>query len=260
MKKMIAVLQLPSIEIVDFADPVEVDAYAGLMAQMADDLGAFKSTFVPTAEWNCLRVTAKEFVKRLEAQFAVMSPAQKILCDSAYNLAYRMAYAKTTAPRIVNDNLLEAFDAKIHGDRAVDEYALFRSIEHRIKQRDPHFFDKPLAWNSICVDRWLKHQYDRKSDYDRLNQVAILLNSRLGAFLGSEQDAFKERLFDSTRHYFEKPLTAVRDLMALDRLLQSGQRYLTPDESARHRANLTQALIAHPDTNRFHREALIRRG
>ena len=49
---MIAVAQLPSIEIVDFADPAEVDAYAGLMAQTADDLGAFKSTFVPTAEYR----------------------------------------------------------------------------------------------------------------------------------------------------------------------------------------------------------------
>ena len=51
---MIAVAQLPSIEIVDFSDPMEVDAYAGLMAQAVDDLGAFKSTFVPTAEYRSI--------------------------------------------------------------------------------------------------------------------------------------------------------------------------------------------------------------
>lgn len=51
---MIAVAQLPSIEIVDFADPVEEDAYAGLMAQVADDWGAFKSTFGPTAEYRSI--------------------------------------------------------------------------------------------------------------------------------------------------------------------------------------------------------------
>ena len=87
----------------------------------------------------------------------------------------------------------------IHGDKDVDEYIMFRTIRKAVSQRDKAFFDKPLSWSCMALERWYKEAvkgYDNTmlSDYDIQSRINILLESDLYAYAGSNQDEFKQRL------------------------------------------------------------------
>ncbi len=139
-------IQIPDIDIVDFNNPIDIEAYVGLMIQAGNELGAFMLDFRPTAEWRQVRKTAGEVTGRREALFSLMSLAQKMMNGTAYHLAHHLAHYNPADQGILNRHLLEAFDARIHEDKTVDEYVLYRCIDLRLLQRDKAFFDKPLAW------------------------------------------------------------------------------------------------------------------
>ncbi len=252
-------IQIPNVDIVDFSDPVDVESYVGLMIQAGNELDAFMPGFRPTAEWNRVRKTAREVTKRLEKQFLSMSPTQKMMSETAYDLAHRIAYYKAADRSILNKHLLEAFDAKIHGDKTVDEYVLYRYIDLRLLQRDPAFFDNPLAWTRLCLHDWFTTQDKRKPDYDHISQTAILLESHLGVYASGNPERYKKELFVRNRRYLDHEYNDVHDLMALDKLLVSSLRYLSGEEADRYRFSITNALIANPGTNRFYRELLKHR-
>ncbi len=252
-------INIPDVDTVDFNDPMDVESYVGLMIQAGNELGAFMPDFRPTAEWIRVRKAAKEMTGRLEALFLSMSSAQKMMCETAYDLAHRLAYYSPADQSILNRHLLEAFDARIHGDKTVDEYVLYRSIDRRLFQRDKAFFDKPLVWTSYCLSDWFKSQDKRKSDYDRISQTTILLDSRLDAFVSGNTEQYKKGLFNRNRRYLDLTYSDVRDLMALDKFLVSSLRYLSGEEADSYRSAIADALITHPDTNRFYRELLKRR-
>ena len=252
-------IQIPDVGMVDFNDPMDVESYVGLMIQAGNELDAFMPDFRPTAAWIRVRKTAKEVTGRLEALFPSMSPAQKMMCETAYDLAHRIAYYSPADQSILNKHLLEAFDARIHGDKTVDKYVLHRCIDRRLFQRDKAFFDKPLVWTSYCMSDWFKSQDKRKSDYDQISQTTILLDSRLGAYVSGNPEQYKKELFNRNRRYLDRTYSDVRELMALDKLLFSSLRYLSGEEFDRYRSSIIDALIAHPDTNRFYRELLKRR-
>lgn len=252
-------INIPDVDTVDFNDPMDVESYVGLMIQAGNELGAFMPDFRPIAEWSRVRKTAREVTGRLEALFQSMLPAQKMMCETAYDLAHRLAYYCPADQSILNKHLLEAFDARIHGDKTVDEYVLYRCIDRRLFQRDKAFFDKPLIWTSYCMSDWFKSQDKRKSDYDRISQTTILLDSNLGAFVSGNTEQYKKELFNRNRRYLDRIYSDVRDLMALDKFLVSSLRYLSGKEADRYRSAIADALIAHPGTNRFYRELLKRR-
>ncbi len=249
-------IQIPDVDIVDFNDPLDVESYVGLMIRAGNELGAFMPDFRPTTEWKQVRKIAGEVTGRIEALFPLMSPTQKMMSGTAYDLAHRLAYYNPADRSILNRHILEAFDARIHGDRTVDEYVLYRSIDVRLLQCDKAFFDKPLVWTSHCLSDWFANQDKRKSDYDQICQTTILLDSHLGVYVSGNQEQYKRELFNHNRRFFDRTYSDVRDLMALDKLLVSSLRYLSNEEFDRYRSAITDALIAHPDTNRFYRETL----
>ena len=253
-------VQIPDVEMVDFSDPTDVQSYVELMIQAGNELDALMPDSSPTAEWNRVRRTAKEVTKRLEASFPSMSPAQKMMSEVAYDLAHRIAYYKPADQRILNRNLLEAFDARIHGDKTVDEYILYWRIDRRIFQRDKAFFDKPLTWTSLCLQDWFENQDKRKPDYDQISRTTIPLDSQLGVYVSGSQEQYKRKLFNHNRRYLDRTYDDVRDLMALDQFFVASLRYLSAEESDHYRSTITAALLAHPDTNRFRRELLRNRG
>jgi len=252
----ILTIQLPDVDIVDFSDPIDVESYVGLMIQAGNELDAFMPDFRPIVEWKQVRKTAREVTGRLEALFPSMPPAQKMMSETAYDLAHRLAYYSPADRSILNRHLLEAFDARIHGDKTVDEYVLYRCIDRRLFQRDTVFLDKPLAWTSHCLSDWFANQNKRKSDYDQISQTTILLDSHLSVYVSGNQEQYKKNLFNHNRRFFGRTYSDVRDLMALDKLFVSSLRYLSNEESDRYRSSITDALIAHPGTNRFYRETL----
>lgn len=249
-------IQIPDVDMVDFNDPADVESYVGLMIQAGNEVDAFKPGSRPTAEWNRVRKTAKEVTGRLEASFPSMSPAQKMMSEVAYDMAHRIAYYTAADQSILNRNLLEAFDARIHGDKAVDEYMLYWRIDRRIIQRDRAFFDKPLAWTSLCLHDWFESQDKWEPEYDQISRTTILLGAQLGAYVSGNPEQYKKKLFKRNRHYLDRIYSDVRDLMALDKLLTASLRYLSDEEADRYRTSIADALIAHPGTNRFYRELL----
>ncbi len=252
-------IQIPDVDMVDFNDPIDVESYIGLMVQVGNEQDAFMPGFRPTAEWNRVRKTAKEVTRRLEALFPSMSPAQKMMSEMAYDMGHRIAYHTAADQSILNRNLLEAFDAKIHGDKTVDEYVLYWRINRRLFQRDTVFFDKPLAWTSLCLHDWFESQDKSKPDYDQICRTTILLGSQLGAYVGGNPEQYKMKLFKRNRRYFDRTYSNVRDLIALDKLLTASLRYLSDEESDHYRTAIADALIAPPGTNRFYRELLKNR-
>lgn len=249
-------IQIPDVDMVNFSDPIEVESYVGLMIQAGNEMGAFITGFRPAAEWKRVRKAAGEVTRRLEALFPLMSPAQKMMSETAYDLAHRITYGKAADQSILDRNLLEAFDAKIHGDKAIDEYVLYRMIDLRILQRDTAFFDKPLTWTSLCLHDWLESQDTRKPDYDQICRTTILLRAQLGVYVSGSPERYKKSLFNRNRHYLDRTYNQVRDLMVLNHFFLASLRYLSNEESDRYRSSINNALIAHPDTNRFHRELL----
>lgn len=183
-----------------------------------------------------------------------------MMSGTAYDLAHRLAYCSPADRSILNRHLLEAFDARIHGNKTVDEYVLYRCIDRRLLQRDKVFFDKPLVWTSHCLSDWFANQNKQKLDYDQINRTTILLDSlHLGVYVSGNPEQYKKELFNHNHRYLDRTYRDVRDLMAIDKLFVSSLRYLSNEESDRYRFSITNALIAHPGTNRFYRETLKHR-
>ncbi|MDE6809924.1 MAG: hypothetical protein K2J42_07560 [Muribaculaceae bacterium] len=248
------VAQLPDIDLVNFNDQIEVESYVSMMVRMGSDLGAFIPGFRPTAEWKHIRKTAKSVVKKLETLFPTMSPAQKIMSEYAYDMAHRIGYSIPADTKVLNKHVLEAFEARIRGDKTVDEYTLYRGIDTRISKRIPAFLDKPLTWNCLCLDNWFENQCKPQSAYDQINQVTILLNSRLSTYVFGDQDKYKKELLYQNLHYFENLPTDIRELIALNQLLTAGFRYLTPKVAVGYKTIISNAIIAKTATNSFYRE------
>lgn len=88
--------------------------------------------------------------------------------------------------------------------RVVNEYMLYKAVERRVWQREQAFLDKPLTWLVQCISEWHKQalegfDHTELSDYDIISRVNILLDADLTAFEGSNQQTFKQRLFNHYR-------------------------------------------------------------
>ncbi len=97
--------------------------------------------------------------------------------------------------------------------------------------RNKAFFDKPLAWTNLCLHDWFESQDKCKPDYDQICRTTILLDSRLGAYVGENQEQYKQELFKRNRHYLDRTYSDVRDLMALDQFLLASLHHLSDEES-----------------------------
>ena len=244
---------LLDINSVDFADTGEINGFVSLLCHEGNELGMFKAVSRPTPECRQLRQTACELVRRFDECLPGMSPAESLKIIQAYDLTHRLAYKVSGNPKLVNRCVLGAFDAMLHGDKAVDEYSMYREIDRKLHQRDILYFDKPLIWNCLSTEHWFRTIGDGTgSDYDTVSRVSILLGADLFECVGSDQEQYKFSLFEEYRHYLDHHDSDDQmTLQAVNQLLASSWKFLTPADRNKYQSTLNREIISHPKTNRF---------
>lgn len=194
---------------VDFDNIDVVTESASQMLASANELGLFM-TQTSRQSLNAKRFVedATVWISNVRKQIDAYPIGKALALIDVYDLLHRVTYQRPADRSFVNGIILKAFEERIHGDRSVDEYELYRAIRSGIGRKDKAFFGRPLQWLCLTEESWYNEAvkgYDRSrlSDYDILNRAAILLETDLFAFEGSNQTAFKHRLINSTRHYLD---------------------------------------------------------
>lgn len=188
-------------------DILETVEEASLIINRADVLRLFlNETSRQSREAREVVRFASEWVKTVESGFNSYTPGEALLLTDHYDLLHRVAFRLPADKEVINRIILRAFDARIHGDKSVDEYILYKAVERRIWQREKAFLDKPLTWLSLSLGEWHKQalkgfDHAELSDYDIISRVNILLNTDLTAFEGRNQQSFKQRLFNRHRRF-----------------------------------------------------------
>ncbi len=140
-----------------------------------------------------------------------LPPSQALDLILRYDLAYRLTYHRAPSSTLIDQYILQAFDAHIHGDRDIDPYTLYRAIDTPIRHSNPLYLDKPLQWWAQSLDRWYRQATGARkpqpdeSLYDRLSQTAILLQADLWAYRPTDQHLFKQQLAARYRETIETP-------------------------------------------------------
>ncbi len=253
---------LLDINLINFNDPYEIGGFVSLLCQIGSNMGMALSDFKPTRESNELRQIANKLVRKLDEILLKMSAANALLIVSAYDIAHRFAYKSPADPKTQNKYILKAFDALIHGDKEVDEYNLYQLIENKILFKDQAYFDKPLQWISISIDRWCDNFIYGKSqvslsDYDTIQQVTILLRSNLFFKFGNDAEKFKKELFDNHNYFLNKYVsTDARILLAIHQLSLIACRYFDSYDSLSFNKELySERNLKNFRVNKFYIEA-----
>lgn len=221
---------------VDFDNVDIVTESASQMLASANELGLFM-TQTSRQSVNARRFVedATVWISNVRKQIDAYPIGKALALIDVYDLLYRITYQHPADRNFVNGIILKALEARIHGDRSVDEYVLYRAIRSGIGRKDKAFFDRPLQWLCLTEESWYNEAvngYDRSrlSDYDILNRAAILLETDLFAFEGSNQTTFKRRLLNNTRHYLDN-YTAPdpKTHLALNRYLSTSANFLSEE-------------------------------
>ena len=195
-------------------DIFETVEEASLIINRADDLRLFlNETSRQSREAIEIVRLASEWVKTVKSDFNSYTPGEALLLVDHYDLMHRVAFRLPADKEVLDRIILRAFDARIHGDKSVDEYILYKAVERRIWQREKAFLDKPLTWLSLSLGEWHKQAlkgFDRseQSDYDIISRVNILLSTDLTAFEGHNQQTFKQQLFNRHRSFLDHDASA----------------------------------------------------
>lgn len=218
---------------VDFDNVDVVTESASQMLASANELGLFM-TQTSRQSVNARRFVedATVWISNVRKQIDAYPICKALALIDVYDLLHRVTYRRPADRGFINGIILKAFEERIHGDRSVDEYVLYRAIRSGIDRKDKAFFDRPLQWLCLTEESWYNEAtkgYDRSrlSDYDILNRAAMLLETDLFAFEGSNQTAFKHRLLNSTGHYLDN-YTAPdpKTHLALNRYLSTAINFL----------------------------------
>lgn len=192
---------------VDFDNVDVVTESASQMLSSANELGLFM-TQTSRQSVNARRFVedATVWISNVRKQIDSYPVGKALALIDVYDLLHRVTYQRPADRGFANGIILKALEARIHGDKSVDEYELYRAIRSGIGRKDKAFFGRPLQWLCLTEESWYNEAtkgYDRSrlSDYDILNRAAILLETDLFAFEGSNQTDFKRRLLNSTHHY-----------------------------------------------------------
>lgn len=174
-----------------------------------------------------------------------------------------------SAPTTLPGNQPTSTSESLSGDtpatdtRPIDAYTLFRQIKLGLNRKDRAYFFRPLQWYTATLTRWyndLSAPYTSPSlsAYDTIQRVSVLLQTDLRPYNLPDQDAFKQRLFNTHRHLLDD-LSAydLPTLRALYNLLTSSQPYLSEDDFDSSLRTLLETLITYPTANRFYQTALL---
>ena len=145
--------------------------------------------------------------------------------------------------------------------KTVDPYTLFWQIKLGLNRKDRAYFFRPLQWYTTTLTCWYNnfsapHISPSLSTYDIIQRISILLQTDLRPYNLSDQDTFKQHLFNAHRHLLDD-LSAydLCTLKAIHNLLTSSQPYLSEDDFDNYLRMLLATIIAYPDANRFYSTA-----
>lgn len=250
------------ISLVDFTDPYDIGGFVSLLCQTGANLGMTMPDFKPTKESNELRQLANKVARKLDEAMPGMPVADAFMTVQSYDMAYRTAYQAPPEQTRLNKYVLKAFDAMIHGDNSIDEYAMYQAISQALRRRDREYFAEPLIWLTTTEERWYKEAklgFDTAglSEYDIINRVAVLLRADLMAYEGSSQRSFKQDLFERNRHYLDThDASDWRTIYAAGQLYYACCPFLSGEERRKYTTRLNDEKQNCPSINRFMSAAL----
>lgn len=269
---------------VDLDDVRDAAGYATLIFAVANGLGILLPTGNrQTPEAITTARLAREWVAGIKARIAGMTAGDAMELLEPFDFMHRVGHRSPTPRAFVDEYLMKAFEARIRGDKTVNEYHLFRLIKSELERNNKPFFGRPLKWYCSVLDHWHR-KFSRGwasedlPDYDTLETVSILMRENLFAFEGSNETAFKKRLFDNHRHYLDEIDRLDTDtLPALSRFLTQSIPYLSDPDCNGPKFNrevsgnnrempceryetldeaIHSAQLSAPSTNRFYRLSL----
>lgn len=246
---------------VDFNDIEGIVGFATLILAHANQSGIIGGTASrQSREVIHITETAKRWVNGVKYMLPEMSVADAFKLVDLYDLIHRIGFRKPADTSFIDKLILDAFDARIHGDKSVDEYSLYYAIDIQIRKKNRKFLDKPLRWLSISLDRWYRdfknNDWMELSDYDILRQCCVLLRADLFVF-DANQDDFKKKLVKDNRHYLDETEgMTLPELEALSKFLSCSGRYMTQDEHMKYNDVIINVIIMHPDINPYYRQSL----
>lgn len=248
---------------VDYDDAADATGYATLILTMANEAGLFADkTNSQSYEGIQVRKHAADWIYNIKSRIDRMPAGDALEILAPYDFMYGLAHNSPAPKAFTDEYVLKAFEARINGDTTVDEYYLYRIISSELAKKNKPFFDRPLKWHTMSIERWYKtFMYGRAienlSDYDTIEIVSILMSEDLFVFISGNQNEFKKRLYGNHRHYFDEIASlSLPELNALTNFLSSSRQFLSPEQYQGYRKSLLIAKIAHPETNRWYRMSL----
>lgn len=197
------------IQKVNFSKVEDVIDSAARILDRANELKLFLSeTSRQSRDAARLISEAKRWADKVKTHINLYSAAEALALTDIIDLMHRIAYQQPADRALINGIIFKAFDARIHGEKTVDEYMLYRAIRAGIARKDKAFLDRPMQWLCLCNKCWYDEAvkgYGQSglSSYDIISRATILMEADLLAYEGRNQTAFKRRLYDSTRRYID---------------------------------------------------------
>ncbi|MDE6682022.1 MAG: hypothetical protein K2J87_01185, partial [Muribaculaceae bacterium] len=216
------IIHIPSIESIDFLNPEEANRYALLLCLATREA----TRLIPDGNLSAIstiRRAAKTWIAEIDSRIDTYPPSEALKTANSYDFIHRLAYNAPPIPAIIDRQVFRALDEEIkrsnkqgkEGTRSerIDPYLLFRLIDNGIKRNDPKYFGRPLKWQSLKLTSWYKeikatplassYNSDLSNNFhlsDKIEKLALLLQSDLTAYEGHNQTAFKRHLFLTHRH------------------------------------------------------------
>ncbi len=223
------------IKLVDFSNAEETRDFASLIFSTANELGLFLSKSQHTQALAGIRLTAREWVGRVEDSIGSMSAGDALTVITVFDLIHRIGYNVPAKNVYIDKYKLGAFEAYIHGDMTVDQYTLYDAISYEVGRRNRMYLGRPLDWQTLCLDRWHKNfrtgtGASRQSDYDTVRQITALLSADLWAF-EPDQNTFKRTLVANHMHLLNNGKTMDTSYKrAFEAFLSSAAKYISDEE------------------------------
>lgn len=250
---------------VDYTNVWDAMGFATLIFAVGNEIGLIFATG-NRQSYEAIQTTklAKEWIYNVKSLIGRMSAGDAMDVLESYDFMHRLAQRSPIPREFADEYLFKALDARIHGDKSVNEYHLFRYIRTELNKKNKPFFDKPLQWYSSSLNRWFKKfkygsTFENISDYDTLEIISILLSEDLFVFADGDQNLYKKKLFDNYKHLLDKIGDyGFNELNALSHFLNWSRKFMTGEEYTAYDNAITLAQIASPETNRFYRFTLKR--
>lgn len=248
---------------VDYDDVADASGFATLIFSVANSLGLImpKANMQSYEAIKTIRF-AKDWLYNIKTRLPHIMAGDAMVLLEPYDFMHRLAERKPISKNLEDEYLFKAFEARIRGDKTVNEYFLFRNFRSKIDFREKKYFDRPLKWYSASLDRWYMNfrrgtSLNGIAIYDRLEIVSILMSENLFMFAGSGQDEFKKKLYDNHCHYLdEMDDLGFLELSALSHFLSRSSKYMSTEQYQDYNEAIIRAQIECPETNRFYRLTL----